>query len=235
MRETPRKPVANSATGRSPTKGSSPATARSNRRIEAGRRAHERGRRWGRCEGRGTAPARELRRAERRSPRLVLRLGAIASTLHIRGEAPGCLRLDPAPTVAEGCARPPDPGKSVARVWDDEMLERSATTCLAPPSMPGTCFTCRPGCGMPGPRTTRGADGMFVTENLPASDAGRSQDAISYAAYQILAGARHGRAWRRPPSSSTRRWNPLPSGRTSHRDGDSPAALGNRIAAAGLA
>ena len=112
---------------------------------------------------------------------------------------------------------------------------RGATT---PPRRPETSSISPRPCGTPGRRTQPKGSGYFVTEKHRAEDVLSAREAaISYAAYRLLLwrasyGANMGRAFDR--LTATLRSLCYQPGFVSVR-GDSPAALGNRIAAAAIA
>ena len=63
----------------------------------------------------------------------------------------------------------------------------SAVTSRRRPCTRETCSTSQLRCGMPGPPTTRTADGVFVTQKIVRDDpTGARKRAISYAAYRVL-------------------------------------------------
>ena len=107
------------------------------------------------------------------------------------------------------------------------------------PCMPATCTTCRPPCGTPGRPTTRSPTASSWREAQRGRSRGRAAtEAISYAAYRILSD-RYGKAVGAKESlaefDATHGLALLPDATGRCTDGDSPTALGNRIAATVIA
>ncbi|MGH2358134.1 MAG: DUF6851 domain-containing protein, partial [Candidatus Limnocylindria bacterium] len=164
-----------------------------------------------------------------RAPAVGAALFALALVL------PGCSATPP--FVVDGCPRDELGGRSVARVWDEQLLELIRQVVPAPTVHARNLFHTSAAMWDAWAAYDLQADGYFVTEKLEAEDVAAAREAaISYAAYRIL-------SWRyatvadlqtateqldvtmaslcyRPDFTST--------------EGDSPAALGNRIAAAVL-
>ena len=132
------------------------------------------------------------------------------------------------------CVRTVEPGKSVARLWDEALLDAIRRDFPAPTVHARNLYHLSAAMWDAWAAFEPGADGVFVTEKIErvASAAGREK-AISYAAYRLLShryrDAVGGRA-------SLRRFDQLmaalcyPARRTTTQ-GDSAVALGNRIAA----
>ena len=147
----------------------------------------------------------------------------------------------PPPHVAEGCSRGDLGSRSVARVWDDQTLELIRQVVPAPTVHARNLFHLSIGLWDAWAAYEQDADGYLVTEKVAGADAGSveaaRETAMSYAAYRI-------RLWRFGTVAD------LPVAREqldatmaslcyrpdfAATDGDSPAALGNRIAEAVLA
>jgi hypothetical protein len=144
-------------------------------------------------------------------------------------------RSDAARYLIDGCTRADFAGRSVARVWDEAVLDAIRRDLPAPTTHARNLFHVSAAMWDAWAAYDPRADGYFVTEKAKASDVEAAREAaISYAAYRVL-------LWRysyganlrvtfdelvrtmrslcyRPNFTSTR--------------GSSPAALGNRIAAA---
>jgi hypothetical protein len=137
------------------------------------------------------------------------------------------------PWRLSGCL--PGPGRSVARVWDEAILDAIRRDTPAPTTHARNLFHLSAAMWDAWAAYDRTADGYFVTEKHRASDVQSAREAaISYAAYRIL-------LWRYAQATAlqttfdelTKTLESLcfRPGFTSTK-GDSPAALGNRIAAA---
>lgn len=149
---------------------------------------------------------------------------------------PGCDTTPP--YVVEGCARADLHGQSVARVWDDALLELIRQVIPAPTVHARNLFHTSAAMWDAWAAYDPTADGYFVTEKQAAGNVAAAREAaISYAAYRIL-------LWRYETVSdlATAR-EQLDAVMASlcyqtdftSADGSSPAALGNRIARAVLA
>jgi hypothetical protein len=157
------------------------------------------------------------------------------STTRLRDVAADRLvTVHPEPWRTEGCVRA-QAGHSVARVWNEAILDAIRRDIPAPTTHARNLFHLSAAMWDAWAAYDPKADGYFVTEKHTAPDALAAREtAISYAAYRVLlwryaqgAGlqatfdqltATMGSLCLRPDFTST--------------SGDSPAALGNRIAAA---
>lgn len=159
---------------------------------------------------------------------------AVASSLLV-----GCAATPP--HLTEGCTRGDLGGRSMARVWNDQMLELIRQVVPAPTVHARNLFHVSVALWDAWAAYDQGADGYLVTEKAARADAASvaaaREAAMSYAAYRIL-------LWRFGTVAD------LPTARDqldatmaslcyrpdfAATDGDSPAALGNRIADAVLA
>jgi len=149
---------------------------------------------------------------------------------------PGC--TTPTPHVVEGCSRADLGGRSVARVWDDEILELIRQVVPAPTVHARNLFHLSAAMWDAWAAYDPEAAGYFVEEKLRAGDVTAAREAaISFAAYRIL-------RWRYATVSdlsvATGQLDAMMASLCYRTDfsstaGDSPAALGNRIAEAVLA
>jgi hypothetical protein len=140
-----------------------------------------------------------------------------------------------APFVVKDCDRADLGGESVARVWDEQALELIRQVVPAPTVHARNLFHLSAAMWDAWAAYDPEADGYFVTEKRLASEVTSAREtAISYAAYRIL-------LWRYAQVSdldvATEQLNATMatlcySTAFTSADGDSPAALGNRIAAA---
>jgi hypothetical protein len=161
----------------------------------------------------------------------------LASLLVASTAAAACSPTDP--YRADDCTRDVPDGQSVARVWDEQILGLIRQVVPAPTEHARNLFHLSAAMWDAWAAYDPTADGYIVTEKVSASDADRPaarETAISFAAYRILLwrygsvadfpdtkaqlDATMARLCYRPDFAST--------------DGGSPAALGNRIAAAVL-
>jgi hypothetical protein len=134
-----------------------------------------------------------------------------------------------------GCTRADLHGRSVARVWDEALLDAIRRDLPAPTTHARNLFHVSAAMWDAWAAYDRKADGYFVTEKRRAADVlGAREAAISYAAYRIL-------LWRYGYSANVRAtFDELTQTMQSlcyridftSRKGSSPAALGNRVAAA---
>jgi hypothetical protein len=163
-------------------------------------------------------------------------LTACLALLIVGAGVPGCNTS--LPYVVEGCAREDLDGHSVARVWDEALLDLIRQVVPAPTVHARNLFHTSAAMWDAWAAYDPTADGYFVTEKHTASDVKAAREAaISFAAYRIL-------LWRyetvsdlavaREQLDATMQSLCYRTDFTS-TDGDSPAALGNRIAAAVLA
>lgn len=167
----------------------------------------------------------ELRR--RRRPALAVALAIVAGLFAGCGSTP--------PYVTEGCTRADLGGQSVARVWDEQVLELIRQVVPAPTVHARNLFHLSAAMWDAWAAYDPIADGYLVTEKADADDPTAAREAaISYAAYRLL-------LWRYGTVSDLATAGAqLDStmGRLCYStaftatEGDSPAALGNRIAAA---
>ena len=164
---------------------------------------------------------REARAASRRSSRRLSRSGA--ST---------------APYLVAGCTRADLHGHSVARVWDEAMLDAIRRDLPAPTTHARNLFHVSAAMWDAWAAYDPKANGYFVTEKHRAADVKAAREAaISYAAYRAL-------LWRYAYGANLRvTFDELTKTMRSlcyridftSTKGNSPAALGNRIAAAVIA
>ncbi|TML69902.1 MAG: hypothetical protein E6G11_08780 [Actinobacteria bacterium] len=164
---------------------------------------------------------REARAASRRSSRRLSR--SEAST---------------APYLVAGCTRADLHGHSVARVWDEAMLDAIRRDLPAPTTHARNLFHVSAAMWDAWAAYDPKADGYFVTEKHRAADVKAAREAaISYAAYRAL-------LWRYAYGANLRvTFDELTKTMRSlcyridftSTKGNSPAALGNRIAAAVIA
>ena len=133
-----------------------------------------------------------------------------------------------------GCTRAPE-GRSVARIWDESILAAIRRDVPAPTTHARNLFHLSAAMWDAWAAYDGIADGYFTREKLRAADAQAARETtISYAAYRIL-------LWRYARGAGLQTtFDALTATMTSlclspgftSRKGDSPAALGNRIAAA---
>jgi hypothetical protein len=148
--------------------------------------------------------------------------------------ASGCAESRP-PFEAETCTRGDLGGRSVARVWDDQTLDLIRQVVPAPTVHARNLFHVSAAMWDAWAAYDATADGYLVTEKRQAQDATAPREAaMSYAAYRLL-------LWRYGtvadlPVAAAQLADTMASlcYRTDFEstEGDSPAALGNRIAAA---
>ena len=142
------------------------------------------------------------------------------------------------PFQAEACTRGDLGGESVARVWDEQTLQLIREVVPAPTVHARNLFHVSAAMWDAWAAYDPTADGYFVTEKHTAQDVKAAREtAMSYAAYRIL-------LWRYGTVSDLQA-APEELAKTmaslcletdfDSTDGDSPAALGNRIAAAVIA
>src|SRR5687768_11168932 len=145
----------------------------------------------------------------------------------------GCGESRP-PFQVEACTRADLGGRSVARVWDEQTLDLIRQVVPAPTVHARNLFHVAAAMWDAWAAYDPTADGYFVSEKLTASDVRAAREtAISYAAYRIL-------LWRFATVAdlqvATEQLDATMAGLCysptfTATDGDSPAALGNRIAA----
>ena len=140
-----------------------------------------------------------------------------------------------APYLIDGCTRTDLHGRSVARVWDEAMLDAIRRDLPAPTTHARNLFHVSAAMWDAWAAYDPTADGYFVTEKDKAPDVEAAREtAISYAAYRVL-------LWRYAYGANVQvTFDELTRTMRSlcyrldftSTKGDSPAALGNRIAAA---
>ena len=141
----------------------------------------------------------------------------------------------PTPYLIDGCIRADVHGHSAARVWDEATLSAIRRDLPAPTTHARNLFHVSAAMWDAWAAYDPNADGYFVTEKDTAADVDAARDtAISYAAYRVL-------LWRYAYGANVRvTFDELARTMRSlcyrldftSTKGDSPAALGNRIAAA---
>src|SRR5438876_2357133 len=139
------------------------------------------------------------------------------------------------PYLIDGCTRTDLHGRSVARVWDEAMLDAIRRDLPAPTTHARNLFHVSAAMWDAWAAYDPTADGYFVTEKDKALDVEAAREtAISYAAYRVL-------LWRYAYGANVRvTFDELTRTLRSlcyrldftSTKGDSPAALGNRVAAA---
>jgi hypothetical protein len=174
-----------------------------------------------------------LRMTDRRKRRSISLLAGLPL---IAGLLAGCGDARP-PFVAEGCTRGDLGGRSVARVWDDQTLELIRQVVPAPTVHARNLFHVSVALWDAWAAYDETADGYLVNEKLRAENPDAAREAaMSFAAYRIL-------LWRfGMVSDLAAAQEQLDATMASlcyrtdfaSTEGGSPAALGNRIAAAVL-
>jgi hypothetical protein len=139
------------------------------------------------------------------------------------------------PWVVDGCERDDLDGQSVARVWDEQLLALIRQVVPAPTVHARNLYHLSAGMWDAWAAYDADADGIFTTEKAEADDVDAAREAaISYAAFGIL-------SWRYATVAdldTAADELAATMARLCYRtdytatDGDDPAALGNRIAAA---
>jgi hypothetical protein len=143
----------------------------------------------------------------------------------------------PRPELVQDCTRATAPGQSVARIWDEQTLSLIRQVVPAPTVHARNLFHLSAVLWDAWAAYDATADGFFVTEKASASDVTAAREtAMSYAAYRVL-------LWRYGTVSDLKTASAeleatmaslcLRTDLTT-TEGDSPAALGNRIAAAAV-
>ncbi len=155
----------------------------------------------------------------------------LAAGLHV-------VRTMPPPYLVDACVRGDHHGESVARIWDEQLLELIREVVPAPTVHARNLFHVSAAMWDAWAAYDPVADGYFVTEKRQAGDVPAAREAaMSFAAYRIL-------LWRYATVSDlATAADQLAATMASlcyrtdfdSTDGDSPAALGNRIAEAVLA
>jgi hypothetical protein len=148
--------------------------------------------------------------------------------------AAGCADAKP-PFQAEACTRGDLGGESVARAWDEQTLALIRQVVPAPTVHARNLFHVSAAMWDAWAAYDKTADGYIVTEKHTASDVKAAREvAMSYAAYGVLLwryGTVSDLAVAADQLGETMRRLCLRTDFTS-TEGDTPAALGNRIAAA---
>jgi hypothetical protein len=180
---------------------------------------------------------REVRLSNVAADRMVTAPRAPAARFRNATEDDG-LAVQRTPYVIDGCARADLHGRSVARVWDEAMLGAIRRDLPAPTTHARNLFHVSAAMWDAWAVFDPKADGYLVTEKHRASDVQAAREAaLSYAAYRVL-------LWRYAYGANVRvTFDELTRTMRSlcyrpdftSTKGDSPAALGNRIAAAVLA
>jgi hypothetical protein len=165
-----------------------------------------------------------------------LRAGALVGAIVVVASLlSGCATRPP--YMSEACTPTDRGGKSVARIWDEELLEMIRQVVPAPTVHARNLFHTSAAMWDAWAAYDPKADGYFVTEKQSSGDVKAAREAaISYAAYRVL-------LWRYAVVADlTTAQEQLDKTMASlcyrtdvtTTEGDSPAALGNRIAAAVL-
>lgn len=164
------------------------------------------------------------------------RVASLVGFALVAGLLAGCGDARP-PFVAERCTRGDLGGRSVARVWDDQTLDLIRQVVPAPTVHARNLFHVSVAMWDAWSAYDPTADGYLVKEKLRADNVTAAREAaMSYAAYRIL-------LWRfGTVSDLAKAGQQLDATMASlcyrtdfaSTEGDSPAALGNRIAAAVL-
>ena len=151
---------------------------------------------------------------------------------------PGCTGSSPADYLMADCHRRDLHGWSVARVWDEALLDAIRRDVPAPTVHARNLFHTSAAMWDAWAAYDSRADGYFVHEKAQADDVQAAREAaVSYAAYRLL-------LWRYSRAAGLQEtFDELASTMRSlcysidfaSTEGDSPAALGNRIAAAAIA
>jgi hypothetical protein len=184
-------------------------------------------------------------------PRVHLGLGAATTVSELTVRFPGgtetrltnvaadrLITVGPEPYLIRNCVRADLEGRSVARVWDEALLDAIRRDVPAPTTHARNLFHLSAAMWDAWTAYDPKADGYFVTEKDSAPDVLAAREtAISYAAYHLL-------VWRYSQAANLQKtFDELRSTMESlcyrpdftSTAGDSPAALGNRIAAAAIA
>jgi hypothetical protein len=162
--------------------------------------------------------------------------GAVPAALFVLALGlPACTATPP--YVIDGCERDEHAGRSVARVWNEQLLELIRQVVPAPTVHARNLFHTSAAMWDAWAAYDPEADGYFVTEKLEADEVAAAREAaISFAVYRIL-------QWRYATvadlETATEELDATLASLCYRSDftsteGDSPAALGNRIGAAVL-
>jgi hypothetical protein len=149
---------------------------------------------------------------------------------------PACVATPP--WVTEDCTRDAPDGQSVARVWDEQLLALIRQVVPAPTVHARNLFHVSAAMWDAWAAYDPTADGYFVTEKVDADDVTAAREAaISFAAYRILLWryAEIGDLAEAPAQLDKTMASLCYRADFTDADGDEPAALGNRIAAAVIA
>jgi hypothetical protein len=165
-------------------------------------------------------------------------VGPIIAMTLAAGLVPACSSDDTPAYAVEDCTRDDLGGRSVARVWDEALLELIREVIPAPTVHARNLFHTSAAMWDAWAAYDPVADGYFVTEKHTADDVPAAREAaISYAAYRLL-------LWRYATVSDLAaapdELDAVMASlcyRTDYEstEGDDPAALGNRIAEAAIA
>jgi len=158
---------------------------------------------------------------------------ASAALLVIAMLLPGCSSA--LPWVVEGCTRDAPAGQSVARVWNEQLLALIRQVVPAPTVHARNLFHLAAATWDAWAAYDPVADGYFVTEKHEADDATAAREAaISFAALRILHWryAEIGDLAEAPAQLDETMASLCYRPDFTETEGDGPAALGNRIAAA---
>jgi hypothetical protein len=161
-------------------------------------------------------------------------VGAFVASVVVAVAVAACSSADRPGYAVDGCIREDLGGRSVARVWDEAVLELIRQVIPAPTVHARNLFHTSAAMWDAWAAYDPTADGYFVDEKHTAADVNAAREvAISFAAYRIL-------LWRYATVSdlavATEQLDAVMASlclRTDDEstDGDGPAALGNRIAA----
>jgi hypothetical protein len=172
-----------------------------------------------------------MHRSARPRRRLV---GAFVASVLLAVAVGACSSEDEPGYAVDGCTREDLGGRTVARVWDETLLELIRQVVPAPTVHARNLFHTSAAMWDAWAAYDATADGYFVDEKHSADDVNEAREvAISFAAYRIL-------LWRYATVSdlaaATDQLNAVMASlclRPDHEatEGDGPAALGNRIAA----
>jgi hypothetical protein len=162
-------------------------------------------------------------------------VGAFVTAVLVAATVAACSSDDTPDYAVEGCTRGDLGGQTVARVWDEALLELIRQVVPAPTVHARNLFHTSAAMWDAWAAYDPTADGYFVDEKHTADDVNAAREvAMSFAAYRIL-------LWRYATVSdlpvATEQLDAVMASlclRTDvdSTDGDDPAALGNRIAAA---
>jgi len=155
----------------------------------------------------------------------------VAAVLAVAALGAACQSSDP--WIVNGCTPADRGGHSVARIWDEALLDLIREVVPAPTVHARNLFHVSAAMWDGWAAYDKAADGYFVTEKHTASNVTAAREAaISYAAYRILLWRYATVADLQPAKGQLDAVMASLCYRTDYSttDGDSPAALGNRIA-----